>query len=133
MNFNRQLLFKFCQSTRSFTSHRPKLAQPSIRSTTKMPGLPQISLTPEESALCELLTSCARWIDQTNALASLEDIPGADESSRAWKREQDSKGTERDKVQLRVAGGWVRDKVSHRCHHLFESTFFTRSRRRAES
>jgi hypothetical protein len=72
----------------------------------------RLTLTPNESALFELLTSCAKWIDETNALAPLEDLPDAAPAFINWKAEQDSIGVGRERVQLRVAGGWVRDKVS---------------------
>lgn len=77
-----------------------------------MSSLPHISLSAEEAELCELLTSCAKWIDDTNALAPLEDLPDTAASFIEWKAAQDRLGTGREKVQLRVAGGWVRDKVS---------------------
>lgn len=74
--------------------------------------VPRLSLIPDETALFELLTSCAKWIDETNALAPLEDLPDAPAAFKDWKVAQDSIGFGREKVQLRVAGGWVRDKVS---------------------
>lgn len=76
-------------------------------------AIPPVTLTPDESALFSILTSCAHWIDETNALGQLEDVEGADVDLRAWKQRQDVLGSAREKVQLRVAGGWVRDKVSH--------------------
>lgn len=67
--------------------------------------VPSIELTPDESRLVHLLTDCADWVDQhpeqVNALRLTDD-------EGAWI------GKERgdEAVELRIAGGWVRDKVS---------------------
>jgi type II secretory pathway component PulL len=66
-----------------------------------------LTLTPEEERLTTLLVECAEWIDEN---------PHEVDALRV----QDSKGSwvgmlmGKEKVQLRVAGGWVRDKVSAR-------------------
>lgn len=70
-------------------------------------ALPTITLTAAERALADLLTSCTDWIahhpDQVSALRTQD-------PSVEWIAELPV-GLE---VELRVAGGWVRDKVSAR-------------------
>lgn len=75
---------------------------------------PHLALSRHESDLLRLLTDCASWIDSTNQLASLEHLPDTVNETRQWKDTQDARvaqGHPRDPVVLRVAGGWVRDKV----------------------
>lgn len=66
--------------------------------------VPSIELTPDESRLVHLLTDCADWVDQhpeqVDALRLTDD-------EGAWI------GKERgdEAVELRIAGGWVRDKL----------------------
>lgn len=67
-------------------------------------------LTPYESQLLSLLKDCAHWIDTTNQLSALPNLPDALPSALEYKATQDSLHP-RDKVVLRVAGGWVRDKL----------------------
>ncbi|GAA6024828.1 hypothetical protein JCM11491_005667 [Sporobolomyces phaffii] len=66
--------------------------------------LPNISLTPNEERLANLLVACADWVDanphQVDALR-LKDEQG----------EWIGKLRSDDKVELRIAGGWVRDKL----------------------
>lgn len=75
--------------------------------------VPSIELTPDESRLVHLLTECADWVDQhpeqVDALRLTDD-------HGAWI------GKERgdEAVELRIAGGWVRDKVSS--HRLLGPT-----------
>ncbi|KAI5478791.1 tRNA nucleotidyltransferase (CCA-adding enzyme) [Pseudohyphozyma bogoriensis] len=65
---------------------------------------PTITLTPSEAQLADLLVSCATWIEQhpeeVDALRLVDDngVP-------VGKLRGD------DKVELRIAGGWVRDKL----------------------
>jgi hypothetical protein len=67
--------------------------------------LPTISLNPNEARLAKLLIDCADWVDQHP-----EEVDKL--------RLRDGKGgwigklRGDEKVELRIAGGWVRDKVS---------------------
>lgn len=67
--------------------------------------VPSIELTPDESRLVHLLTDCADWVDQHPE--QVDALRLTDEQG-AWI------GKERgdEAVELRIAGGWVRDKVS---------------------
>lgn len=62
----------------------------------------RIQLTEQERELQRVLVECAQWID----------------SNERWhkqleqeERYRSDKGKERENVELRIAGGWVRDKV----------------------
>lgn len=68
------------------------------------------SFTPREAQLLSLLKDCANWIDATNQLSLLPNLPGALPDALQYKAAQDTL-SQRDKVVLRVAGGWVRDKL----------------------
>lgn len=67
--------------------------------------VPSIELTPDESRLVHLLTECADWVDQH---------PDQVDTLRLKDDQGQWIGKERgdDSVELRIAGGWVRDKVS---------------------
>jgi tRNA nucleotidyltransferase (CCA-adding enzyme) len=71
---------------------------------TVSPDLPTITLTPNEAKLVQLLTDCADWVDQHPE--EVDALRLKDDQGRWIGRER---GTE--SVELRVAGGWVRDKV----------------------
>jgi len=69
--------------------------------------LPNITLTSAEQKLANLLVDCANWVDQN-----------PNEVDKLRLKDEDGQwiGKERgdDKVELRIAGGWVRDKVRPR-------------------
>jgi len=69
--------------------------------------LPNITLTSAEQKLANLLVDCANWVDQN-----------PNEVDKLRLKDEDGQwiGKERgdDKVELRIAGGWVRDKVRSR-------------------
>jgi len=69
--------------------------------------LPNITLTPAEQKLANLLVDCANWVDQN-----------PNEVDKLRLKDEDGQwiGKERgdEKVELRIAGGWVRDKVRPR-------------------
>lgn len=71
---------------------------------TVVPVVPTIALTPNEAKLVQLLTDCADWVDQHPE--EVDALRLKDDQGRWIGRER---GTEA--VELRVAGGWVRDKV----------------------
>ncbi|BGP00885.1 hypothetical protein RTG_01135 [Rhodotorula toruloides ATCC 204091] len=71
---------------------------------TVSPDLPTITLTPNEAKLVQLLTDCADWVDQHPE--EVDALRLKDDQGRWIGRER---GTEA--VELRVAGGWVRDKL----------------------
>ncbi|BGP29396.1 CCA tRNA nucleotidyltransferase, mitochondrial [Rhodotorula toruloides] len=71
---------------------------------TVAPVLPSITLTPNEAKLVQLLTDCADWVDQHPE--EVDALRLKDDQGRWIGRER---GTEA--VELRVAGGWVRDKL----------------------
>lgn len=88
-------------STSPLRTTRIRPAMAALLSTT-----PSITLTPAEERLAQLLVECAAWIDDNPAEVDnlrLKDPNGA------WIGKE--RGTE--KVELRIAGGWVRDRVSH--------------------
>ncbi|BGO88889.1 tRNA nucleotidyltransferase (CCA-adding enzyme) [Rhodotorula toruloides NP11] len=93
-------------------SHRLVLAKTPLRRlpytrtamSTVAPVLPTISLTPNEAKLVQLLTDCADWVDQHPE--EVDALRLKDDQGRWIGRER---GTEA--VELRVAGGWVRDKL----------------------
>ncbi|GAA5865772.1 hypothetical protein JCM3774_003086 [Rhodotorula dairenensis] len=66
--------------------------------------VPSIELTPDETRLVRLLTECADWVDQH---------PDQVDSLRLKDEQGQWIGKERgnDSVELRIAGGWVRDKL----------------------
>lgn len=67
-------------------------------------AMPTIELTPDETRLVHLLTECANWVDQN---PSRVDALRLKDDDGTWI------GKERgdEPVELRIAGGWVRDKV----------------------
>jgi tRNA nucleotidyltransferase (CCA-adding enzyme) len=69
-----------------------------------MATVPTISLLPNEQQLCDLLVGCADWVErnpqEVDALRLKDDAGN-------WVGKE--RGNE--PVELRVAGGWVRDKV----------------------
>jgi len=69
--------------------------------------LTNITLTSAEQKLANLLVDCANWVDQN-----------PNEVDKLRLKDEDGQwiGKERgdDKVELRIAGGWVRDKVRPR-------------------
>lgn len=71
--------------------------------TTSTP-LHEISITSKEEGIIQLLVGCAHWIDANPHEVDL--LAVVDE---AGVRVGNLRGNE--KVQLRIAGGWVRDKV----------------------
>ena len=77
----------------------------SMTTTSVQQQVPSIELTPDESRLVHLLTDCADWVDQhpeqVDALRLADD-----EGTWIGKKRGD------EAVELRIAGGWVRDKVS---------------------
>ncbi|KAK4705929.1 hypothetical protein P7C70_g278, partial [Phenoliferia sp. Uapishka_3] len=66
--------------------------------------LPTISLTQNEAQLAQLLVDCATWVDANPH--EVDELRLKDGNGR-WIGKQ--RGTE--KVELRIAGGWVRDKL----------------------
>jgi len=66
--------------------------------------LPTITLTPSEAKLCTLLVQCADWVDQNPT--EVDKLRLKDEDG-----EWIGKLRGNEKVELRIAGGWVRDKV----------------------
>ncbi|BGP53484.1 CCA tRNA nucleotidyltransferase, mitochondrial [Rhodotorula sphaerocarpa] len=66
--------------------------------------MPTIELTPDETRLVHLLTECANWVDQN---PSRVDALRLKDDDGTWI------GKERgdEPVELRIAGGWVRDKL----------------------
>ncbi|GAA6006182.1 hypothetical protein JCM10207_000553 [Rhodosporidiobolus poonsookiae] len=69
-----------------------------------MASLPAITLTPNEQRLADLLVGCADWID--NHPQEVDSLRLKDDNGNWIGRER---GTEQ--VELRIAGGWVRDKL----------------------
>ena len=93
------------------SSLRPAHAQSRpLRSTSTTmstpPILPAIVLTPDEHKLVDLLVGCADWVDHNPHL--VDALRLKDDTTGEWI------GRERgdEPVELRIAGGWVRDKVS---------------------
>ncbi|GAA5868232.1 hypothetical protein JCM8547_002286 [Rhodosporidiobolus lusitaniae] len=68
------------------------------------PSLPSITLTPNEQRLCDLLVGAADWIDH-NPL-EVDALRMTDEQGQWVGRERGN-----EPVELRIAGGWVRDKL----------------------
>ncbi|BGP22195.1 tRNA nucleotidyltransferase [Rhodotorula toruloides] len=66
--------------------------------------VPTIALTPNEAKLVQLLTECADWVEQHPE--EVDALRLKDDQGRWIERER---GTEA--VELRIAGGWVRDKL----------------------
>ncbi|KDE05858.1 hypothetical protein MVLG_03801 [Microbotryum lychnidis-dioicae p1A1 Lamole] len=64
-----------------------------------------IQLTPDEAHLCSLLVSCADWVDSNPQL--VDALRLKDLSTGKWIGK--TRGDE--PVELRIAGGWVRDKL----------------------
>ncbi|GAA5907326.1 hypothetical protein JCM8208_007155 [Rhodotorula glutinis] len=69
------------------------------------PVLPAIVLTPDEHKLVDLLVGCADWVDHNPHL--VDALRLKDDTTGEWI------GRERgdEPVELRIAGGWVRDKL----------------------
>lgn len=67
--------------------------------------LPTIQLKENEAQLAQLLVDCADWVDEH-----------PEEVDRLRLRDEDGQWIGKlrgnDKMELRIAGGWVRDKVS---------------------
>lgn len=74
-------------------------------------GIPTIELTQDETRLVHLLTDCADWVDQRPDLVNALRLK--DEHGEWIGRERT-----KDPVELRIAGGWVRDKVSLAAFHF---------------
>lgn len=68
-------------------------------------SMPTISLNPNEQKLATLLVECADWVDQHPEEVDKLRLKDEDGNWIGGRR-----GSE--KVELRIAGGWVRDKVS---------------------
>ncbi|GAA5961629.1 hypothetical protein JCM3765_002656 [Sporobolomyces pararoseus] len=68
-------------------------------------SLPKITLTRNEQELADLLVGCADWIDE-NPL-EVDKLRLRDDQTGEWI----GKLRGQDKVELRIAGGWVRDKL----------------------
>lgn len=86
-------------------THLTSLPRLNTSTTTRtMASLPSISLLPNEQQLCDLLVGAADWIQQH---------PEEVDALRLRDDEGNWVGRERGKesVELRIAGGWVRDKV----------------------
>ncbi|GAA5851961.1 hypothetical protein JCM5353_004863 [Sporobolomyces roseus] len=66
--------------------------------------LPTITLTPSEAKLATLLVQCADWVDQNPT--EVDKLRLKDEDG-----EWIGKLRGNEKVELRIAGGWVRDKL----------------------
>ncbi|GAA6047725.1 hypothetical protein JCM3770_001746 [Rhodotorula araucariae] len=66
--------------------------------------LPAITLTPNEALLVDLLVRCADWVDLNPHL--VDALRLRDDNNNWIGRERT-----RDPVELRIAGGWVRDKL----------------------
>ncbi|BGP18979.1 hypothetical protein JCM10213_002601 [Rhodosporidiobolus nylandii] len=69
-----------------------------------MSALPQITLTTAEQQLCDLLVGCAEWVEQNPN--EVDALRLKDEEGR-WVGKERGK----ERVELRIAGGWVRDKL----------------------
>ena len=69
--------------------------------------LPNITLTSAEQKLANLLVDCANWVDQNPN--EVDQLRLKDEDGQWIGKERGD-----DKVELRIAGGWVRDKVRPR-------------------
>ncbi|GAA5908885.1 tRNA adenylyltransferase [Sporobolomyces salmoneus] len=70
-------------------------------------SIPTIALTPNEQRLAGLLVECAEWVDRNPQ--KVDDIRLKDENGE-WIGKLRGRG-EDEKVELRIAGGWVRDKL----------------------
>ncbi|GAA5976674.1 hypothetical protein JCM5350_006717 [Sporobolomyces pararoseus] len=68
-------------------------------------GLPKITLTRNEQELADLLVGCADWVDQNPQL--VDKLRLKDELTGEWI----GKLRGQEPVELRIAGGWVRDKL----------------------
>jgi len=69
--------------------------------------LPTITLTPNEKKLADLLVACANWVDENPE--KVDQLRLKDDTTGEWIGKLRNK---KEKVELRIAGGWVRDKVS---------------------
>lgn len=67
--------------------------------------LPTITLNANEQKLAKLLVECADWVDQHPE--EVDKLRLQDEAGQWIGKLRGS-----EKVELRIAGGWVRDKVS---------------------
>lgn len=68
-------------------------------------SMPTIQLNPNEQKLATLLVECADWVDEHP-----EEVDKLRLKDEEGKWIGGLRGSE--KVELRIAGGWVRDKVS---------------------
>ncbi|GAA5979755.1 hypothetical protein JCM10908_003032 [Rhodotorula pacifica] len=66
--------------------------------------VPTIELTPDETRLVHLLTECADWVDQHPE--QVDTLRLKDEEGKWIGKDRGS-----EPVELRIAGGWVRDKL----------------------
>jgi tRNA nucleotidyltransferase (CCA-adding enzyme) len=73
-------------------------------------SLPRITLTTNEHKLADLLVACADWVDENPS--EVDQLRLKDDNG-----EWIGKLRGDDKVELRIAGGWVRDKVSRLSDH----------------
>ncbi|GAA5998018.1 tRNA adenylyltransferase [Rhodotorula paludigena] len=69
-----------------------------------VPAVPSLTLTESEQRLVDLLTACADWVDANPRL--VDQLRLKDDHGNWIGKER---GTE--PVELRIAGGWVRDKL----------------------
>lgn len=69
------------------------------------PTLPTITLNPNEQRLAKLLVECADWVDEHPE--EVDKLRLQDEEGQWIGKLRGS-----EKTELRIAGGWVRDKVS---------------------
>ena len=98
------MLFRLFRST-STIKHYSTLHSYYSTSPTRM--LPTITLTPSEQKLATLLVQCADWVDQNPS--EVDKLRLKDEDGQ-WI----GKLRGNEKIELRIAGGWVRDKVRRR-------------------
>ncbi|GAA5885170.1 hypothetical protein JCM6882_007259 [Rhodosporidiobolus microsporus] len=71
---------------------------------TSMAALPSITLTPNEQRLADLLVGCADWVEQHPE--EVDALRLKDENGQWVGKERGG-----EPVELRIAGGWVRDKL----------------------
>lgn len=76
-------------------------------STMAVNAVPSLTLTESEQRLVDLLTACADWVDANPRL--VDQLRLKDDNGNWIGKERGS-----EPVELRIAGGWVRDKVSTR-------------------